>query len=234
MQTYLLDCLKDSLNKMPQLVYLKNVMDEVLDHFIIKDLNCIILSYFFKCIDCHNYFDELQISYCYCIDSEKNKFYRCTFCAQNKVHHGYCNVCSNSNNIIFRDEDCSMRPCKCIVSQCDNDAQYGSITQSLYCRVHASGVLVCRDRVCHNSCCNTGIYIDVFTYCELHKTPSAKLFLSEPKDVVEQKYIQKCYSCNKNCLIVHTCTCGKNRCNNCAYAEMFVVTTTESGISNIF
>jgi len=224
MDEYLLKCLEDTLSKLPKIVYLKDVINEVLDYLVLNDIICIVVSYFFKCFDCGNYFDELNVRYCHCTDSKENKYYRCKFCARTRVHKDYCNNCVKDINLDKIEKN--YLPQTCVVSGCDNIAHYGSVTQSLCCTEHAnSGLFISHSRICYNdSCCNSGIYSDGYSsFCSLHKTVYSKLFIVEHGIIQTCEYTQVCFSCNKTCLVAYNCSCNKIRCSDCACAEMFVI-----------
>jgi len=221
----LLSYIDTSLAELPKVVCLNNVIKNVLEDVTPKVHIDIILSYFFQCHNCTNYFDTEDIRHCNCKEW-------CKFCHRINVCYNRC----NKDCFSYKD-DCQIRNFNvlfCIFPNCDSVAHYGNVNYALYCSYHTSDRLAINySELCSiKDCRKCGIYFDTInglTYCKGHKTTDSKLLVKDGHNY--DFHTTECSTCKKKYFILYKCGhCYKLRCGNCASVELFIVQVDDVNI----
>jgi len=225
----ILACLEESLKKLPQVIYLNNVVKNVLDEITASNHITVILSYFFHCNNCKNYFEENDIKKCVC----KDKIW-CKFCYEINICSGRCEMCPE--NIINLNNYHTLR---CIFPGCINKALYGNITHALYCSFHISdSLIVDHTSVCEiTNCCSSAPFLDYdgWNYCNRHKNKTSVLHLREGATYKHSIPTSQCHVCKCSTIIIYKCGgCNTLRCGNCAQFELFRIHGESSFFYNIY
>jgi len=227
---YLTSCVNSSLSVLPQLNYLNDIVKDC--DILPSVISNLVFKYFDKCHMCENYFDEDKITYCKCIVRGDNKLIWCVYCAHTHLHGNYCSSCI-SPDYDFSDTEVSL---KCMIKDCKYSVVVGSNTISLYCERHAVRSLLIYHRLCNfgvnttsqhyygiSRCTNSGTYISSGAfYCKLHK-PKTYLTAFLEGISYNDNHITPCTYCNVPKLIHYKCSCGRIRCVNCAFVDMFII-----------
>jgi len=211
-QSFLLSCLEESLKLLPKVIYLNDVIYDI--SITAKVHMDIILSYFFQCHNCKNFFNEEDVRKCQCREW-------CKYYARMNIYAQKCNKCASKEKLYHE------TMLKCIIPQCENSANYGSMTQALYCMQHtSSSIIVSYHRFC-NVCNKAALYYGNGFKCEEHKNDKSKIFFRQGKYFAQltSKHLSKlCDICNRVCTVIYSCeNCCKNRCGKCAQFDMFVL-----------
>jgi len=219
-QSFLLECLKKSLEILPKVIYLNNILEKIT--LTAKVHMDIILSYFFQCHNCKNFFNDEDIVKCNCTEW-------CKFCARMNVNSSRCSKCRDrtiaemyQNSVL-----------KCIFLDCKNNANFGSMTQALYCTQHVSAsIIINYYHVCDIYSCNrTAIYYGNGLRCEEHKTEKSLIFFREGPNYISVNK-KSCDVCGQLQTILYKCDhCYLNRCAKCAYFDMFTVEVFHKDVS---
>jgi len=219
-QSFLLSCLEESLKLLLKVIYLNDVIYDI--SITAKVHMDIILSYFFQCHNCKNFFNEEDVRKCQCREW-------CKFCARMNIHFQECSNCDC-------EETFEHKPVlNCIFPKCKENANFGNLTQALYCVEHvSSSITVSHYIFCDEPLCNKpAIYYDKQISCEKHKSEESKILFKEGKKY-KSVYTKICDVCECAQAVIYTCKhCNMNRCSRCANLDMFVL-NTESSTSDIY
>jgi len=218
-QSFLLERLEESLKLLPKVIYLNDIINTIT--FTAKVHLGIILSYFFQCHNCKNFFNEEDVRKCKCREW-------CKFCARMNIIRQKCNRCVDKK---VYDKEIILN---CIFSDCKEEANFGSTTQALYCAKHASTSITishyffCDEKLCYK----TGIYYDkcdAFPKCEKHASDKQNIFIREGKNYIASHDTKTCDVCKKSCTVIYACGhCDINRCGKCRCFDMFYLSTKSS------
>jgi len=236
-QKLIFDYVENSLNLLPKLIQLKTLVYET--EIAILPLNNIILSYFFQCFSCKQFFnDDAIITNCHCelypdekIDMYKYKSW-CKYCACVNIIDDHCNSCIGENAIILNNK---ITVC-CIFPECKNDAEYGSITQTLFCSEHIKDhtMFIHKVKCLILECCKTAMHISKNgrLLCTEHSDKKNGIMFIKEGKLNDEMSLEICTSCGNKCMITHTCyttlctdptkICNMKRCYKCARLELFI------------